>query len=711
MSIPAAREAILRTATSDEAAATTGFRLTQEAGDQRGVVVYRAVYRGHPHPAERADALRAVVFVTLRMQQSVAAAMHAAPAYLGWCLLEAGPGAAAPRRLAGPAGCGAAVAGTLRHERRMTFGGQQWLLRITAARGQVPDAGYANAWLFSSVGLLSAAMLAALLLTVTGRTRRIEAAVAERTADLQREVTERQRTESALRESERRFRNIFDQAPIGIVYAGLSGRVADANPKLREMLGYSVDDLAQHTLAELTHPDDRAGVAQDLLRLQHGGLPEVQRRCRLRHRAGQMLWVQMGWSVLRDADGQPQRLVAVVEDITERLLREEAEQGRQQAETANSAKSEFLSRMSHELRTPLNAMLGFAQLLDLDRRPQLAPHQLAWVDQVLKAGWHLLEMINDMLDLSRIDAGMMRLTLLPVHLAPLVAHCVAMVEPASVKRGIALRVRLDAGALHALGDETRLKQVLSNLLSNAVKYNERGGRVEVSSRTIAGQRLEIRVLDTGLGLSAAQMADLFQPFNRLGREASDTEGTGIGLVISRRLAEVMGGSLHAESVEGEGSTFVLTLPVAPTGPGSQDNAPAADPDRPRYNHRRVHYVEDNETNVEVMRGMLAQRPQVALAVSMLGLDGLMAIRAGQPDLILLDMHLPDIDGLELLRQLQRDPECAQIPVVVVSADATPARIEEALAAGARHYLTKPLNLAGFLAVLDDMLESLDSKFG
>jgi len=356
-------------------------------------------------------------------------------------------------------------------------------------------------------------------------------------------------------------------------------------------------------------------------------------------------------------------------------------------------------------------MLGFAQLLDLDRRPKLAPHQLAWVDQVLKAGWHLLEMINDMLDLSRIDAGMMRLTLAPVDLAPLVAHCVAMVEPAAAKRGIALQVQLAGDAAHGLGDETRLKQVLSNLLSNAVKYNERGGRVEVSSRAIAGQRLEIRVLDTGLGLSTAQMADLFQPFNRLGREASDTEGTGIGLVISRRLAEVMGGSLHAESVEGEGSTFVLTLPAAPADPDATSGTLAVEPGSTRYSHRRVHYVEDNETNVEVMRGMLAQRPQVTLAVSMLGLDGLHAIRDGQPDLILLDMHLPDVDGLELLRQLQRDPACAHIPVVVVSADATPARIEEALAAGARHYLTKPLSLTGFLSVLDDMLESLDSKFG
>ncbi|MBC7727770.1 MAG: response regulator, partial [Microbacteriaceae bacterium] len=212
-------------------------------------------------------------------------------------------------------------------------------------------------------------------------------------------------------------------------------------------------------------------------------------------------------------------------------------------------------------------------------------------------------------------------------------------------------------------------------------------------------------------LDDAQMAELFQPFNRLGRELTTTEGTGIGLVISRRLAELMGGTLDAESVAGVGATFVLRLPLARLPAPKPGASPPPADDIDRYRHRTVHYVEDNETNVEVMRGILAQRPQVTLAVSTLGLDGLTAIRSQRPDLILLDMHLPDVDGLELLRQLQRDPACADIPIVVVSADATPTRIAEALAAGARHYLTKPLSLTSFLGVLDDMLESIDTKFG
>ena len=710
LSVPAAREALLRAVETDAPAATTGFQLTQESGNQTGVVLYRALYNGEPAAAARRQALRGVVFVTLRMQLSMAAATRHAPAYLRWCLVDSQAAAVRPL-IAGTTGCEVPAVGALRHDTALPLGGQQWLLQLSADPAQVPDADHGNAWLFSTVGLLSAAMLAALLLTVTGRTRRIETAVAERTADLQHEVAERERTESALRESEQRFRNIFDHAPIGILYADLAGQVRDANPRLRELIGYDAERLAERSIADLTYPDNRADDSLAMGRLLRGEVPEVQRNTRLQHRDGSLLWVRMNWQMLRNPHGEPQRLVAVVEDITEQLRFQEAEQGRQLAESANRAKSEFLSRMSHELRTPLNAVLGFAQLLDLDRQPRLVTHQQSWVGQILQAGWHLLEMINDTLDLSRIEAGMVRLVLAPVALAPLVAHCVAMVSPTALQRGITLQVHIDDDASQVLGDETRLKQVMSNLLSNAVKYNVAGGRVVVRAHRVDPQTLEIRVLDTGLGLDEAQMAELFQPFNRLGREQSNTEGTGIGLVISRRLAELMAGTLTADSVAGVGATFVLRLPLAQRqAPKPRITAELSD-DSDRYRRRRVHYVEDNETNVEVMRGILAQRPQVALEVSTLGLDGLTAIRSQRPDLILLDMHLPDVDGLELLRQLQRDPACADIPIIVVSADATPTRIAEALAAGARHYLTKPLNLASFLHVLDDMLENIDTQFG
>jgi CheY-like chemotaxis protein len=219
------------------------------------------------------------------------------------------------------------------------------------------------------------------------------------------------------------------------------------------------------------------------------------------------------------------------------------------------------------------------------------------------------------------------------------------------------------------------------------------------------------VIDTGPGLAPAQLEQLFQPFNRLGREAGPVEGTGIGLVISRRLAELMGGALHVKSSVGLGSTFTLELPRAAVEPAPSRELEDPSIEPAEYRRRTIHYVEDNETNAEVMRGILALRPQVHLEVSTLGLDGLAAIKASRPSLVLLDMQLPDIDGLELLRHLQGHDETAEIPVIVVSADATEARIAEAIAAGATHYVTKPVNVAQFLAAVDSVLEQLDTQFG
>lgn len=400
-----------------------------------------------------------------------------------------------------------------------------------------------------------------------------------------------------------------------------------------------------------------------------------------------------------------ERTAALEEQVRERT---EAERAREAAEASNRAKSDFLSRMSHELRTPLNAMLGFAQLLELESRQPLGPTQLGWVGQIREAGWHLLEMINDVLDLSRIESGNLRMELETLNLPELLAGTRPLLQQAADQRGITIEEHLSADASHVRGDATRVKQILTNLLSNAVKYNVDGGHIRVSSR-VRNDRVELMVADTGLGMSTQQMTSLFQPFNRLGQELSSTEGIGIGLVISRRLAELMGGDLSAASDVGRGSLFILFLPLAsPEEAAAQQPALAAD--RSDYHHRRVHYVEDNETNVEVMRGMLTQRPQLDLQVSGNGLDGLTAIRAQRPDVLLLDMHLPDISGLELLHHLKLDPETRDIPVIVVSADALPTQIEEALQAGAHRYLTKPVNVVELLEALDELLNVMDTRF-
>ena len=712
LSVPQAKAAIEAATLTDLPAATAGFRLTQQdAGDERvGVVLYQAVYKGEPSTAqERKRSLRGVVFVTLRMNAIVDTLLDQYPRYLTVCIVDTDP-LAQRRRLAGPAGC-ETLGGALQHVRPLGFAGRQWDLRVVANPVDLPDGNGANAWLFSLIGLLGAAMLGALLLTVTGRARRIETAVRDRTAELVAEVHEREQVEAAMRESDIRFRTILNNVPIGVVYSDLDGKVVQTNARFCELTGYTEEALGAMPSSDYTHPDDVAQDAELTAQLVAGEVPMARCHKRFITKDGDIVWVQTTASLLRTDAGAPRRILCVVEDISERLRLQEAERLRELAEASNRAKSEFLSRMSHELRTPLNAMLGFAQLLELDARQPLTSTQQPWVTQIQQAGWHLLEMINDVLDLSRIESGNLRLQTGPLDLAELLSASLAMVTSDAQRRRITISADLASGSASVLGDATRVKQVLTNLLSNAVKYNHDGGRIHVASRVRAPDGIEIAVTDTGIGMSERQLSDLFQPFNRLGRERSAQEGTGIGLVISQRLAELMGGTLRARSTEGEGSSFILSLPLVVDPDTVRSDLDQLAPMLPQYHTRVVHYVEDNETNVEVMRGVLAQRPQVQMEVSLTGLDGLAAIRVRRPDLVLLDMHLPDISGLELLRHLKSDPLTAGIPVVVVSADALAKETEEALAAGAIRYLTKPVSVAELLAVVDGLLDGMDTRYG
>lgn len=711
MSIPAARTAIGTAARTGRPAATAGFRLTQHGqGDGMGVVVYQAVYAGTPGTAEeRTQALQGLVFVTLRLDEILSRLRPQFPGYLGLCIVDTDP-LSARRRLAGPEGCETTAPGMLR-VRPLAFAGRQWDVRAFARRLDVPEARITNAWLFSLVGLLGAAMLGALLLAVAGRTRRIEAAVLERTAELEAEVHERERAQAALRDSEQRFRNILNTVPIGVIYTDLKGSVKQTNPRFCELTGYSDGELLMMTSPQYTHPDDALQDAELAARLVRGDIPMY--RCQKRYvtKDRRTVWVQETVTLLRDEAGQPRRIVGVVEDITEHLRLLEAEKARERAEAANLAKSEFLSRMSHELRTPLNAMLGFAQLLELDRRQPLSGTQRPWVAQIQQAGWHLLEMINDVLDLSRIESGNLKLQLEPVSVPETLAASIAMVSGDAERRGIRISSELADGAGMVVADATRFKQILTNLLSNAVKYNHDDGRIHVTTRVREPGMVELAVIDTGLGMTAQQLNELFQPFNRLGRERSSQEGTGIGLVISQRLAELMGGSLRARSVAGEGSSFIVTLPKASdseTVPSTFDALAGGDPG---YHRRTVLYIEDNETNVEVMRGILSQRPQVHLEVAGTGREGLALLQRLTPDLILLDMHLPDFSGQHLLESMKRDERTAAIPVVIVSADATTQQIEAALTAGAARYLTKPVSVSELLSTVDEELERTTTRFG
>lgn len=708
LSIPAVRDAVLRTRDNGEPAMSAAFELTQAVTGETGFVVYQAVYEGRPTTlAERRARWRGVLFVTVRAEKLFAGAGAGEQAYLRWCLVDTTAGAER-QRLAGTAGCGAAPSGGPELVEQLDFGQRSLELRVHADPALLPSRHDSNAWLFSVAGMLSAALLGALLLTVTGRARRIQVAVDARTAELRREVRDRTQAEHALRDSEARLRSLLDNVPLGVMFLDAQGRVVEVNPQLAQMLERPAAQLLQSTWAEISHPEEQAENGREIARLLSGELAVSRRALRLLRGDGGMLWVRVHLTVLRDGEGPPTRLAGAVEDITEHLRLEESQRALHQAEVASRAKSEFVSRMSHELRTPLNAMIGFAQLLGMDRSPALAQHQHDWAGQIQRAGWHLLEMINDTLDLARIESGAVQLVTRPLDLPSLVTASMALVGSAAKSRRVMLQTDFAPTAMAVLGDETRVKQVLTNLLSNAVKYNREGGVVLVSTAR-QGDAVEVAVRDTGLGMTAEQLAALFQPYNRLGREASGIEGTGIGLVISRRLAELMGGALGVESRAGEGSVFTLRLPAAEEQSISPQSATpeAAAP----YHRRLVHYIEDNETNVEVMRGILLQRPQVEMSVSTIGLDGLASVRQRRPDLILLDMQLPDISGLELLRHLKADDDTAGIPVIVVSADATTARMQEALTLGAAHYVTKPLDVARLLRVVDETLEAIETRWG
>ncbi len=549
-----------------------------------------------------------------------------------------------------------------------------------------------------------------LLATVRPRVKRARslARLSSRALSTLREL---ERQKFAQDESRERMRLAQLYADVGTWDWNIATGELHWSERIAPLFGGPAGDLetTYESFLNAVHPDDRQIVA-DAVRacVERGAAYDIEHR--VLWPDGTVRWLHGRGGVSRDGRGRPSHMLGVVQDVTRRKLAEDdLIRARDEAERTNRAKSEFLSRMSHELRTPMNVILGFAQLLESDPGAPLAKPQEDSVQQILKAGWHLLQLINEVLDLARIEAGRIELSLENVNLVEVLDECRAHITPLAERRGIALHEQTgDAVSCLVHADRTRLKQVLLNLLTNAVKYNRDGGSISLALEFPAEDRVRLKVADTGIGLTEAQQGRLFEPFNRLGAERSEVEGCGIGLTIVRHLMELMGGGIGVESAPGTGSTFWIDLGLGAEAhlPDEARAARPATPGQEALPQRTVLYVEDNPANLKLVAQLLARRPDLRLISTHSADLGLEMARAQRPDLIILDINLPGMDGFEARARLRLYPETAEIPVIALSASAMPKDVERGLAAGFLRYLTKPIRIDRFLRTLDDILDDI-----
>jgi PAS domain S-box-containing protein len=492
---------------------------------------------------------------------------------------------------------------------------------------------------------------------------------------------------------------VVDASGDAIVSTGLDGTIRSWNPAAVATYGRPAEEAVGQPFS-IVVPADRADQAGELLRRVVKG-ERVSLETRHLGGDGQAFSVSLTAAPLRGAAGTVLGMSVVARDVTERKRAERAlREAKEEADRANTAKSEYLSRMSHELRTPLNAILGFAQLLELE---DLGEEQRENLHFILNAARHLLALINEVLDIAAIEAGRLPLSLEPVAVADVVAEAVSLIRPLADQHQVLLVSPPVSCQVHIMGDRQRLKQILLNLLSNAVKYNRQGGRVELECGPAGEDRMRIQVADTGPGIAPEAIDQLFVPFERLGSEESGVEGAGLGLPLSRRLAEAMGGTLEVATTLGQGSRFFVELPQA-EGPvqraeRQQELEEPAQPDPEPASELTVLYIEDNLSNLQLVERVLSRRPGVRLISAMRPQLGLELAAEHDPDLILLDLHLPDMPGQEVLRRLQAEPRTARVPVVILSADARPSLIEELLGQGVRAFMTKPLDVKELLELL------------
>jgi PAS domain S-box-containing protein len=514
------------------------------------------------------------------------------------------------------------------------------------------------------------------------------------------DVTERRQANQAVREREATLQAVINASPDIITILDADGSIRSMSPAAQRILGRPSDArIGRSALSsEFVHPDDLERFAQAQRRVLTGQDEHAAVRIRVLHADGYWLTLEAHSRPL----AAPAGLLVVTRDVTRQAsMEEELRQAKLAAEQANQAKSDYLSRMSHELRTPLNAILGFAQLLELDEQRD---EQRDSLRHILSGARHLLSLINEVLDIAAIEAGRLPLSLEPVAVADVAAETVSLIRPLADEHGILLTGPSVSCTTHIVGDRQRLKQILLNLLSNAVKYNREDGSVHLTCEPAPDERLRIKVTDTGPGIAEDAVERLFVPFERLATERS-IEGTGLGLPLSKRLAEAMGGTLELVSTPGQGSTFWVELPLV-EGPVQRDERQQAQSQLVQEQPEQtapaltVLYIEDNLSNLKLVERVLGRRPAVTLISAMRPHLGLDLASQHHPDLILLDLHLPDMPGEEVLRRLRANSKTAEIPVVVLSADARPGLIQRLLDQGARAFLTKPLDVKELLELLD-----------
>ena len=516
-----------------------------------------------------------------------------------------------------------------------------------------------------------------------------------------------------LRDHQFYTRSLFESNIDALMTTDPSGIITDVNKQMEALTGCTRDELIGAPFKGFfTDPEQ----AEASIKLVLSEKKVTNYELTARARDGKETVVSYNATTLYDRDRKLQGVFAAARDVTERnrldqVLQEknvELENAKFVAEKANHAKSEFLSSMSHELRSPLNAILGFGQLMESDSPPPTSSQKES-IAQILQAGWHLLKLIDEILDLAKVESGQMPMSREPVSLAEVMLECQGMVEPQAQQHGISLTFPQFAIPCFVSADRTRLKQVVINLLSNAIKYNQPGGAVVVDCAASTPKRTRINVRDTGAGLSPEKLTQLFQPFNRLGQEISGEEGTGIGLVVAKRLVELMEGVIGVESIVGSGSVFWFEL-ISDSEPQlttEEGEVATASPHSPKHSGKRQHtllYVEDNPANMKLVEQIIARHPDIRLLTALDGLRGIEMARDSQPEVILMDINLPGISGIQALTILRDDPATAHIPVIAISANAMPLDIENGLNAGFFRYITKPIKVNEFMAALDLALD-------